>query len=157
MHTLQCLGLFNFLYFVHFLWSEPSVGSCGPGLPTSLLPAWLALSPSPPLDLPPETRGKAGPQSSWQCWWGRGGLVSGGALGRTFWFFFVFPTPHPPKHLDHWLTFSSAPKVLRRDWVCVWVWLSSLVFPEDGEGTLAEWERSGDPHRGMRGARGERV
>lgn len=73
MHTLQCLGLFNFPYFVHFLRSETSVGSCGPGLPTSLLPAWLALSPSPPPGLPPETRGKAGPWRSWQCLVGKGG------------------------------------------------------------------------------------
>lgn len=164
MHTLQCLGLFNFPYFVHFFRNEPSAGSHGPGLPTSFLPAWPAPSRSPPVGLPPETRGQAGPRSSWQCWVGRGGVQRRGP-GEDILVSLCFPPPHPPpppRRLDHWLTFSPAPKVLRRHWVCILVWLSSLLFPGDGEGgnfggvgeKWGPWRRG--PSRWAAGAPGKR-
>lgn len=63
------------------------------------------------------------------------GFVCGGGLKGGSGFLFSL-SPHLPRHLDRWLAFSPALRVLPRDWVCCLVWLSSVVFPEDGKGTL---------------------
>lgn len=59
---------------------------------------------------------------------GEEGLRGGELRGNSSVLYFLHPLPPSPtsKHLDHWLTFSPALKVLFRDWISFWVWLSSL-------------------------------
>lgn len=135
MHTLQCLGLFNFPYFVHFSWSEPSM-ELRPGVahqPPACLSSYIPIllwtcQLRPKMNLAPGVLGRA--------WWRRAGVRGGGLRGGSDFLCFPIPPAHPPRHLDHWLAFSPAPEVLPRDWLCCLVWLPNVVFPADGEGTL---------------------
>lgn len=126
--------------------------SCLRGQPRPAVLLW-ACHRRPEARLVPGALGSAG--------WGRGGVQRRGP-GEDILVCFPPPQPPPPRRLDHWLTFSPAPKVLRRHWVCILLWLSSLLFPGDGEGgnfggvgeKWGPWRRG--PSRWAAGAPGKR-
>lgn len=155
MHTLQCLGLFNFPYFVPFLRASLPWGAVVRACPpASCPPGWLCpLALFRTCHLRPEAR--LVPRALGPASWGRGRSEWRGA-GEDILVCLCFlhspPPRSPPRHLDHWLTFSSASKVLPRARVCVWVWLSSLVFlPRGQRGNFGGVGEKWGPSRGDAG------